>query len=119
MTAPTGPLLAPAWVAMESVCCHLIPTVPVRRRRCCMLAGGQSAARLAIWNGCLPPQSADMNCDGIVDASDAAAFVLALIDPIAYQNSYPSCNIGNGDLDFNGGVDADDIAGYVLWLIRS
>jgi len=48
----------------------------------------------------------DMNCDGIVNNADIAAFVEALINPATYAINYPDCpmiEVGdcNGDGEFN------------------
>jgi hypothetical protein len=47
----------------------------------------------------------DMNCDGLVDFEDIAAFVLALYSPSEYPNAYPCCDILNGDCGGAGGPD--------------
>ncbi len=58
----------------------------------------------------------DMDCDGDVDFDDINPFVLALSDPVAYQQQYPSCNLLNADCDGDGDVDFDDINPFVAIL---
>jgi len=59
----------------------------------------------------------DMNCDGVIDTEDVEPFVMALVDPAAYQAAYPACQILRGDMDSNGGVDGADIAGFLEVLL--
>jgi hypothetical protein len=58
----------------------------------------------------------DLNCDGLVNAFDIDAFVLALTNPGAYATAYPDCNILNGDVSCDGLVNAFDIDGFVYCL---
>jgi hypothetical protein len=44
---------------------------------------------------------------------DAGPFVLALIDPLAYEDSFPGCDIGRGDLNGDGTLDGNDIREFV------
>ncbi len=60
----------------------------------------------------------DMNCDGVVDNGDIDAFVLALLDPIAYAAAFPGCNINNGDINSDGSVDNGDIDLFVDCLLN-
>ena len=49
---------------------------------------------------------ADINCDCALTSDDVDAFVLALVDPVAYAAMFPNCNINvadlNGDTLING-----------------
>lgn len=56
-----------------------------------------------------PNPVGDMNCDGVVNAADAAAFCLAVNDFSAYSAQYPTCDPLNGDVDQNGRLDHRDI----------
>ncbi len=59
----------------------------------------------------------DMNCDGVTDAFDIEAFIVALTDPNAYATQYPGCDINNGDINGDGAVDAFDIEGFIQVLV--
>ncbi len=59
----------------------------------------------------------DMNCDGFVSISDISPFVIAMVDPEAYQSQFPECNLVNGDLNDDGFVSVADINGFVHELI--
>lgn len=59
----------------------------------------------------------DMNCDGAVDVLDINPFVLALLDPLAYDTLYPECNVLNGDVNDDGQVNVLDINGFIGQLI--
>jgi predicted amidohydrolase len=79
-------------------------------------SGGTDAGAAYVFDlNC--PTPAEMNCDQAVDLLDVDAFVLALIDPAAYVNIYPDCNILNGDIDCSGVVDGLDIAPFVNCLL--
>ncbi len=54
-----------------------------------------------------------MNCDCAVGAMDVGPFVLALIDPTAYEDSYSGCDIGRGDFNGDGTLDGNDIPEFV------
>ena len=54
------------------------------------------------------PCDPDMNCDGVLDAGDTSAFMLALIDPAGYMNAYPDCDIWQADLDCDWDIDDVD-----------
>lgn len=61
------------------------------------------------------PIAADCNCDDELDMNDVAAFILALIDPVAYDVQYFLC--GGGDMDKSGAVDGKDIQPFVNALL--
>jgi hypothetical protein len=50
----------------------------------------------------------DMNCDGIRNGLDVAAFIQALRDPNEFQLSHPECDYFDGDLNADGTVDLID-----------
>lgn len=54
----------------------------------------------------------DMNCDGSLNGYDIAPFVQALLDPVAYQQNFPGCDILNGDLNGDGSLNGQDIQGF-------
>src|SRR5213078_3350087 len=55
------------------------------------------------------PNAGDLNCDGVVNAADVPAFVLAVLDPAAYAAQYPGCSVARGDMNGSGTVDGNDI----------
>lgn len=59
----------------------------------------------------------DLNCDGVFDAADVAAFVLALVDPAAYAQAYPQCNIQLADMNSSGSEDGEDIQDFIDALL--
>jgi len=63
-----------------------------------------------------PYQPGDLNCDGFVNAFDIDPFVLALTDPVGYQNAHPACNLLLGDINADGQVNAFDIDPFVELL---
>lgn len=62
-----------------------------------------------------PP--ADMNCDTFVGPPDIEAFILALLDPSAYQAQFPLCNRFNADMNGDGFVNGADIQGFIRVII--
>lgn len=58
-----------------------------------------------------PP--ADMNCDAAVNVFDVATFIMALLDPAAYQTQYPACNLMNADMNGDGCLNGADIQPFV------
>ncbi|MGE0480810.1 MAG: hypothetical protein AB7Q17_10110 [Phycisphaerae bacterium] len=60
----------------------------------------------------------DLNGDGIVDNFDIDAFVLALVDPVAFATQYPNVDpIAAGDFDGDGALTNFDIAGFARVLV--
>lgn len=59
----------------------------------------------------------DLNCDGVFDAADVPAFVLALVDPVGYGQAYPQCNISLADMNGDDEEDGADIQDFVDALI--
>ncbi|TWT45152.1 FG-GAP repeat protein [Phycisphaerae bacterium RAS1] len=58
----------------------------------------------------------DLNCDGLTDILDINPFVLALSDPAAYQQQFPTCPIANSDINMDGNVNVLDINAFVALL---
>ncbi len=50
----------------------------------------------------------DLNCDGVVNASDCAPFILAMTNPVQYAQTYPSCNIMNADMNGDTVINCTD-----------
>ena len=63
---------------------------------------------------CLP---GDLNCDGVSDGRDVYPFVLALIDPIAYEAEFGDCDMNSGDLFGDGQVNNFDVGPFVQLLL--
>ena len=61
---------------------------------------------------------ADMNCDGLVDGSDVAPLVLALLNPGQYAAAFPGCDINNGDTNGDGVVDPNDVPSFAQCLMN-
>ncbi|MCK6483806.1 MAG: hypothetical protein HUU22_06365 [Phycisphaerae bacterium] len=61
----------------------------------------------------------DMNCDGVLNADDVAPFALALIDPDAYADAFPGCNILRGDLTADSATDGEDIDAFLRALLSA
>jgi hypothetical protein len=61
----------------------------------------------------------DLNCDGVVDFGDINPFVLALVNPAAYEATYPTCRLLHADINGNGSVGFDDINPFVALLAGS
>jgi len=55
------------------------------------------------------PCPGDINCDNTLDAGDAAALVLALIDQQAYRATFQGCDISVADINTDGLVNGTDI----------
>ncbi len=64
-----------------------------------------------------PPQPGDMNCDGAVNNADIDLFVLALIDPDAYGEQQPDCDVLSADVNLDGAIDNADIEAFVECLL--
>lgn len=58
----------------------------------------------------------DMNLDGTVDAFDIDPFVVALVDPVAYQNYYHFDPVTVGDINQDGVLNVFDIDPFVHLL---
>jgi len=67
-----------------------------------------------VWQKYTP---GDLNCDGLVDGKDVAAFVLAALSPAQYAAQYTACDILAGDLDLSGAVAPPDIPLFVELLL--
>ncbi len=64
-----------------------------------------------------PTLPGDMNCDGLVDSLDIAAFVVAVLDPTQYEQTYPTCSLATGDLNGDGTVDLQDTEAFIQCLL--
>ncbi|MBI5764610.1 MAG: FG-GAP repeat protein [Planctomycetes bacterium] len=68
------------------------------------------------FNGVGCPTLGNMNCNCALDPLDIDAFVQALLDPIDYATTHPTCNILRGDMQPDGNVDGADIQGFINLL---
>jgi hypothetical protein len=66
---------------------------------------------------CADPMPGDLDCDGVVNSDDVSPFVLALVDPTAYQATYPGCTPMRADMNEDGVVDGQDIQFFVNRLL--
>ncbi|MCK6458133.1 MAG: hypothetical protein L6Q92_16585 [Phycisphaerae bacterium] len=64
-----------------------------------------------------PATSGDMDCNCAVDSSDVVPFVLALVDPTAYQVQYPNCSLTHADMNNDGLQDGADIQEFLNALL--
>ncbi len=97
---------------------ELAATVGQTQANSVALSGGGFTLVGGFW---VPPPApalhpGDLNCDGIVDFDDINPFIIALADPVAYQQAYPDCNFLNGDCNGDGYVDFDDINPFIVLL---
>lgn len=82
------------------------------------LTGGDYELLGGFWPIAVPSVFlGDMNCDGLVDNRDIAPFVLALVDPVEYQTTYPACGINQGDMDNDGTMNGLDMQKFVDLLL--
>jgi len=49
----------------------------------------------------------------VLDGSDVGPFVLAMLDPAAYQSQFPDCDIAPADMNGDGAVDGEDAQAFV------
>lgn len=66
---------------------------------------------------CEGARAGDANCDGALDNADIDAFVLALLDPAAWRDTFACDFLCAGDVNEDGAVDAGDIDGFVRLLL--
>ncbi len=59
----------------------------------------------------------DLNCDGLLDAFDIEGFILALLDPAAYELAHPTCDPMLADANADQVVDVFDIEPFIGILI--
>ncbi len=64
-----------------------------------------------------PESPGDLNCDGLVNGLDIAAFVLALTDAQGYAVLYPECYINNADCNSDGSLSEFDVVPFIDILI--
>lgn len=60
----------------------------------------------------------DLNCDGELDVDDAAPFILALVDPAAYDAAYPLCDPILADMNNDGAVNGLDIQRFIEVILN-
>ena len=60
----------------------------------------------------------DMNCDGLVNGLDVAAFVQALMDPAGYATDHPDCNAAHADMNGDNLINVVDVASFVAKALQ-
>lgn len=60
----------------------------------------------------------DLNCDGAVNNFDIDAFVLAIVDQVAYMTAYPTCSVASGDVNHDGMLNNFDIDPFVACIVN-
>jgi len=78
--------------------------------------GMGNACRHIARTACSP--RGDMNCDGVLNEIDVGPMVLALVNPTAYEQQFPNCDLLDGDMTQNGILDGVDIGPFVHCLIN-
>lgn len=63
--------------------------------------------------------SGDTDCDGVITAFDINGFILALLDPEAYIETFPDCDILSADLNGDGVVNTSDIDAFIEALLNA
>ena len=63
-----------------------------------------------------PPLTGDADCNGIVNAADATALALRLVDPNTFDALHAICNTRNCDLNGDGRTDGKDVRAFVQLL---
>ncbi len=58
----------------------------------------------------------DLNCDDLINAFDIDPFVVALTDPVLYEDEYWYCDLRQADINRDGVVNAFDIDPFVELL---
>ncbi|TWT43833.1 hypothetical protein RAS1_02330 [Phycisphaerae bacterium RAS1] len=58
-----------------------------------------------------------MNCDGELNMMDVQPFIGALVSPLNYYDEFPTCPIGNGDMNGDSRIDILDINPIVALLM--
>ncbi len=70
--------------------------------------------------GCIAPgaqMKGDLDCNCAISLTDIPEFVQALVDPIAYQATHPSCPLANGDMNGDTAVNGSDVSMFVAVLL--
>ncbi len=83
-----------------------------------VLCNNGDASKIWIIDGLLGRHAVgDVNCDLAVNPFDIDPFVLALIDPAAYAEQYPACDLMLADVNGDGIVNPFDIDPFVELLL--
>ncbi|MCB9855176.1 MAG: hypothetical protein H6818_05765 [Phycisphaerales bacterium] len=59
-----------------------------------------------------PNPLGDMNCSGVVNVDDVAAFVQAVLDPSGYENTHPNCDRNLADVNGDNLIDGADVSAF-------
>jgi hypothetical protein len=60
-----------------------------------------------------PDHPGDLNCDGSINAADAAGFAEALLNADDFNAGHPDCIASNADLNHDGLIDGEDIPAFI------
>jgi formylglycine-generating enzyme required for sulfatase activity len=83
----------------------------------CSLAAALSSLFALVAPAHVHAAPGDANCDNTVNGLDISAFVLALLDPSAYEATHPGCELLSASLNCDLDVDQDDIPLFVNCLL--
>ena len=100
----------------------IIPNTPATQCKVKVLAYADNHAYYDVSDGVFTISAyllGDLNCDGLVDGNDLAAFVLGILDPVTYAARYPGCDRLRGDYTGDGLLNEADIASFVQSLTGS
>jgi V8-like Glu-specific endopeptidase len=87
----------------------------VSGKRLCGSSGPLSGG--AVGQAIAPHTLGDLNCDGFVNSFDIDPFVMALINPLGYQQTFPGCNRWRADVDLDTIIGSFDIDPFVAQLL--
>ncbi|MBK8915836.1 MAG: hypothetical protein IPM64_14800 [Phycisphaerales bacterium] len=65
-----------------------------------------------------PRLPGDMNCDGLLNNFDIDPFVIAIVDPESYVESYPGCSLLIGDMNLDGQLNNFDIDLFIECIVN-
>lgn len=113
------------WVAKTFDLATIIPQTSQMRLRFTVIDQGADSTTEGAIDGvglkqaqCTPlVVPGDMNCDGVANAADVDAFVLALVDPASFALAYPTCSITRGDMNTDTFVNGADVQAFVARIV--
>jgi len=105
-------------VAGQTVSLHLTPeTSTVGFTFNSVNNGGPNVQPVLSLTAAMNAPAGDLNCDGVRNAADAQALVLALTNPAGFAAAYPGCDMGRTDANGDLLIDGRDIAAWVHLLL--
>lgn len=93
---------------------------PIERLTFGLASGSSSGRSTAVFaiSGAKTSLAIDLNCDNDTTIDDVMPFVLALIDPDAYEASYPNCDEQRADVNGDGINNSADIQAFLDALLQ-